>query len=108
MSGKHKRTKACDIPSKVKAEVWERDNHACVLCGSHAAAPNAHYISRAHGGLGIPENIVTLCTEFGNGCHHAYDGNLREEIKPQIRIYLMEQYSDWNEDKLIYRKWDES
>lgn len=31
------------------------------MCGSSYAMPNAHYIARAQGGLGIEENIVTLC-----------------------------------------------
>lgn len=46
----HKRTKALDIPKTVKDEVWERDGHQCIICGSPYAMPNAHYISRAHGG----------------------------------------------------------
>ena len=56
----HKRTKALDIPEKVKRRVWERDGHQCVLCGSIYAMPNAHYISRAQGGLGIEENAVII------------------------------------------------
>ena len=78
---KSKQAKACDIPARVKREVWERDQGRCVLCGASVnTAPNAHYISRAHGGLGIPENIVTLCTGFGPGsCHDRYDNGTKEE-----------------------------
>ena len=57
----HKRTKLLDISKAVKDKVWERDGHRCILCESIFAMPNAHYISRAQGGLGIPENVVTLC-----------------------------------------------
>lgn len=38
---KIRRTKALDISKKVKDTVWERDNHRCILCGSHSAMPNA-------------------------------------------------------------------
>ena len=65
----HKRTKLLDISKAVKDKVWERDGHRCILCESIFAMPNAHYISRAQGGLGIPENVVTLCYV----CHDQYD-----------------------------------
>lgn len=105
---KNKRARACDIPDRVKHEVWERDGGACVLCHGRTAAPNAHYISRANGGKGVPENTVTLCTSFGNGCHNLYDNGTKEQreaIRGRLRAYLMEQYPGWNEDDLIYRKW---
>lgn len=97
-----KRSKACDISQKVKKAVWERDNHYCIYCGNPQAMPNAHYIRRSKGGLGIEQNVVTLCTK----CHHEYDnGSGRETIGAFIREYLMSQYEDWCEEKLIYRKW---
>ena len=102
-----KRAKACDIPKKVKDIVWERDRYRCVICGSPMAMPNAHYISRAKGGLGIEQNIVTLCTFAGNNCHYKYDfgtAEERAEIKEKIKNYLKDQYLDWNEDKIVYRK----
>ena len=37
--------------------------------------PNMHYISRAQGGLGIEENVVTGCQE----CHHEYDNGAKRE-----------------------------
>lgn len=104
---KTKRSKATDIPQKVKREVWERDNHRCIICGSSQAMPNAHYISRANGGLGIPENIVTLCTM--GGCHHKYDNGTREEreaIREKIEAYLRSIYPEWDPEKLVYRKYD--
>ena len=98
----HKRTRALDISKKVKDEVWERDGHQCILCGSPKAMPNAHYIARSHGGLGIPENIVTLCF----ACHDRYDNSSdRPWIREQIREYLSDRYEGWNESKLIYTKW---
>ena len=94
-------TTACDIPPQVKAEVWERDGGRCILCLSPEAAPNAHYIPRSHGGLGIPENIVTLCRR----CHERYDNSAdRPFLREEIRAYLMEIYLGWDEENLIYRK----
>jgi 5-methylcytosine-specific restriction endonuclease McrA len=103
-----RRAKAVDIPKAVKDRVWARDKGRCIVCGCPTAMPNAHYISRAKGGLGVEQNIVTLCTEFGNGCHRQYDfgpREIREEIGSRIRDYLMSHYPDWDEGKLIYRKW---
>lgn len=96
-----KRSKACDISQSVKIAVWERDGGYCIVCGSPQAMPNAHYISRAHGGLGIEENIVTLCQK----CHDKYDkSTLRPRIKEFIKNYLKNKYPDWDEGELIFKK----
>lgn len=98
----HKRTKALDICKKVKDIVWERDFHCCILCGSPNAMPNAHYIARSHSGLGVEQNIVTLCMS----CHHDYDNTtFRPIIKKEISEYLQSKYSDWDEGNLIYKKY---
>lgn len=99
---KSKRTKAVDITQKVKKIVWERDNHCCIICGSPYAMPNAHYLSRGqHLGLGIEQNIVTLCIN----CHQAFDQSTKHsEYKEFIKNYLMSKYADWNEADLVYRK----
>lgn len=100
----NKRTKALAISQAVKRKVYERDNGCCVLCGSPYGQPNAHYISRAQGGLGIAENIVTLCWD----CHRAYDQtSARYEIRDELRTYLQSKYPEWDEQKLYYRKWSE-
>ena len=96
----HKRTKALAISQAVKAEVFARDCGCCILCGKRGL-PNAHYISRAQGGLGRAENIVTLCPD----CHRAYDQSpQRARIKGEIQTYLQSTYPDWREEDLIYRK----
>ena len=101
MTYKSKRSKATDIPMRVKKAVFERDNGMCIYCGRRGM-PNAHYISRQHGGRGIEQNIVTLCI----GCHHQYDnGELHKEIGEYLRKYLRAKYPDWNEQELIYNKW---
>jgi 5-methylcytosine-specific restriction endonuclease McrA len=65
------------------------------------AFSNAHFISRAQGGLGVEENILTLCP----GCHRRYDQTTeREELRGFFREYLQQKYLDWDESKLYYRK----
>ena len=60
-----------------------------------------HYIARSQGGLGIEENIVTLCI----CCHSQYDNSAdRRYIREEIKAYLRSMYQDWDETKLIYRK----
>ena len=101
---KSKRSKATDIPMKVKKVVWERDNHCCIVCDrTYSAMPNAHYIPRSQGGLGIEENVATLC----NRCHYDYDQTTQRHVLKQIiREYLQSKYEDWNEEKLVYKKWE--
>lgn len=106
------RTKSLGITMAVKEAVAERDSFdgcpCCLLCGRPApvnnrlAFSNAHYISRSQGGLGIEENIVTLCPN----CHiNRYDqGEERAQIRAFLRNYLIEHYPNWNEENLIYKK----
>ena len=95
------RSKACDIPKKVKDAVWERDRRRCILCGSPEAMPNSHYVKRSAGGLGIEENVTTMCLR----CHEAFDGPRRDELMPRVRRYLQSRYPSWDEKKLVYRKY---
>lgn len=103
-----KRSKACDIPQSVKDTVWERDGHCCIVCGSPIAMPNAHVVSRAHGGLGIEQNIVTLCTNLSeHKCHYKFDNGTAEEkqwIGGIIKSYLKSKYPEWDEKNLVYKK----
>jgi len=95
------RTKATSIPKKVREEVYKRDK-GCIICGSHFAEPNAHLISRAKGGLGIAENVVTLC----NLCHHEMDnGKNSLEIKEKVRQYLERLYPNFTDEMRKYNKW---
>lgn len=95
------RAKSCDISKKVKDAVWERDNHRCVLCGKREAMPNAHYIPRSHGGLGVEQNIVTLCRE----CHNALDNSTqRTALLGDVKEYLRRKYKEWDETALVYRR----
>ena len=98
--GVNKRTRALQIPPRAKRIVYGRDGGRCILCGA-PGDPVAHYISRAQGGLGIEENVVTLCCR----CHRAYDqGPHRAAIRRVIADYLRDCYPHWDESNLVYRK----
>ena len=99
---KSKRAKSTDITTKTKQVVFKRDGGVCIIC-HQVGKPNAHYISRAKGGLGIEQNVVTLCQI----CHHEYDNGkgTREQYKEMIKDYLGSIYDNWNEEELVYRKW---
>ena len=97
----NKRTKALDIPKKVKDAVWERDHHRCILCGSTQAMPNAHVVSRAHGGLGVVKNIVTLCQK----CHRMLDQSTkRKYLMQEVYAYMRAKYPGWEPEQQMYRK----
>lgn len=104
------RTTALGIPRRVKGAVAARDSvegwPCCILCGRPSPTSNplafscAHYISRAQGGLGIEENILTLCWS----CHQEFDGDRRRELRPILARHLRESYDGWDESKLTYQK----
>ena len=105
------RTISLGITIAVKEAVADRDSFdgwpCCILCGTPApvnnrlAYSNAHYISRAHGGIGREDNILTLCPE----CHRRYDQTTdRAILKPFFERYLREHYPNWNENNLVYKK----
>jgi len=97
---KARRTKALEIPPEVKKAVYARDGGACIWCAKRGE-PNAHYIPRSHGGLGIEENILTLCW----GCHMEYDQTTgRAKMGAFFKAYLQSKYPDWSELKCIYKK----
>lgn len=98
---KTKRSRACDIPKKVKDKVWKRDGQRCIICYSPNAMPNSHVVRRSQGGLGIEENVVTMCQR----CHAMYDQYIdRDAMEARIESYLKSKYPGWDRSKLIYRK----
>lgn len=104
MKYKTKRSKACDISKKVKDIVWERDKHRCIICKSAFALPSCHLIPRSKGGLGVEQNIVTLCQR----CHQMTDQSQhRPFMLDKIERYLKSKYEDWNKEELTYDRWKE-
>lgn len=97
----HKETKATKIPIEVKMKVNKRDGGRCIICGA-PGIPNAHYIRRSQGGLGIEENIVTLCPK----CHHDFDNGFRRyEIGERIKEYLESVYPNFPDEERKYSKY---
>lgn len=105
------RTQALAIPPEVKRAVAERDSvggwPCCIWCGRPAPTGNptayscAHYIPRSQGGLGITENILTLCQD----CHRLYDATeQRMKLRAYFTHYLRAHHEGWNEQNLIYKK----
>ena len=96
----NKRTKAVAISPETRAKVEERDGYCCIFCG-RLGRGEAHYIKRSQGGLGIEENIITVC----RACHHQMDdGFARELYLVKARDYLKRHYEDWDESNLVYKK----
>lgn len=97
----HKRTKACAISKKTKQKVYERDMGACIFCGA-PGLPEAHVVPRSHGGLGIPQNIVTVCRP----CHDKMDNSVqRQQMLQQAAEHLKRFYPDWDAKKYVFDKW---
>lgn len=98
----NKRTKALQIPMKVKDAVYKRDQGRCIFCHKRGD-PVGHFIGRSQGGCGIEQNIITVCFI----CHQKLDNTVsREEMKEKARRYLKSKYKDWNEEELYYKKWN--
>ena len=94
--------KATDISAAVRAEVYARDKR-CIVCGKQGI-PNAHvFVSRAHGGLGVKENVATLCMK----CHHDFDNGRDKDhyrVKQALYEYMYRLYPNLDVDKLKVRK----
>lgn len=100
---KSRRSKACDIPKAVKIAVHERDGGCCIFCGVPVGieCSNAHYIPRSDCGLGIAENVGTLCPVCHNRQHHSPDGHV---VFEKLRDYLHRLYPGFTDQERHYRK----
>ena len=94
------RTKALAISKEVKEAVYKRDRGRCILCGA-VGLPEAHYIPRSKGGLGIEQNIVTLCRP----CHDLMDNTTaRESLLRRVKEHLDLWYPNFTDEQRIYHK----
>lgn len=101
MSSKHKRTKACGIGEKTKRIVFKRDDGLCIFCCRYGK-PEAHIIPRSQGGLGVPQNIITVCRK----CHDKLDNSTeREKMLREAIIYVKGFYPNWKREDFIFNKW---
>lgn len=98
----HTRTRACAIPKEVKLIVYERDHERCIFCGA-PGLPEAHVIPRSHGGLGVPQNIITVC----RSCHDKLDNSTDRQQMLDVAVeYLGSYYPDISQTDVIYQKWE--
>ena len=106
----HKRTIKLAISNDTRKAVTKRDGGMCIFCG-HPGNPEAHFISRAQGGLGIPENILTVCRPCHNLLDHPQqikgekDTNTRVVMLKIAEAYLRDHYPGWNKEDLIFKKY---
>ena len=95
-----KRTRALAIKPEVKKKVEERDHHQCIFCGRPGRG-EAHVISRAHGGLGVEQNLVTVCRE----CHFGMDDTVSRSFFLELaEQHLRSFYPDLTPDAVTYKK----
>ena len=99
-----KRKTATDIAAPVREKVKRRDNHRCVYCNTPYSLQLAHvFVNRSHGGLGVEENLVTLCIEH----HMTLDNGRKEKSEPirnVVEEYLKMHYPQVDLKNLKYRK----
>ena len=102
----NRRTKSLQISPETRRKVEERDSidgaPCCVFCGTpYGVRGEAHYIKRSQGGLGIEQNLLTVCRP----CHHELDfGRWRDEMLNHARRHFESKYEAWNEDELKYKR----
>ena len=109
---KSKRTKATSFSKDTVTAIMQRDRYQCLFCrlGKYGKSECdwiqdiMHYVNRSAGGLGIEQNGVVGCRY-----HHSLldNGNkgYRKEMLADMKAYLQEQYPDWNEEDLYYKKY---
>lgn len=111
----HKQTKYTAIPASVKKAVALRDSvngpATCIICGA-PGGPHCHIVRRSQGGMGVEQNIVTLC----GPCHYAFDEgigllrlkplglNTRADVLRYITDYIKGFYPDWTPESVTYGK----
>lgn len=95
-----KRAKAVSISQSVKKTVYARDCGFCIFCGA-SGLPEAHIVPRSAGGLGIEQNVVTVCRE----CHRLLDQSTsRGSLKTFASEYLEKFYGEIKLKDVVYRK----
>ena len=99
---KSKRTRALEIPKKVKLIVYKRQEGKCLFCPSYITWNQCccHVVSRAYSGLGIEQNIIGAC----NRCHMLMDSTERKTMIPIAKDYLRSKYENWTEESVKYRR----
>lgn len=95
-----KLSKACEISPKVREKVLDRDEF-CILCGK-VGIPNSHFVAKAQHGLGVEQNIVTMCVNCHDKWHTSGD---QAEMKERVREYLEKHYPGFPDADRVYKKY---
>lgn len=102
--------------SKDTAErIVERDGYQCLFCRMkyHMDCKSQmlmeipdimHYINKSQGGMGVEKNGVLGCRYHHGLLDNGHLG-LRPEMLDIMKEHLMQQYPDWNEEELRYKKY---
>lgn len=116
MAKKSKQARKREFNEKARKEIYYRDCMQCIFCRMEYRIENTswldrelsgvmHYIPRSRNGLGIPQNGALGCYYHHNMLDNGSQG-VREEMLGLFREYLQNHYADWNEEDLVYRKWN--
>lgn len=109
MRCRSRRAKACEIKPSTKQKVWERQKGRSIFSGVPITVSECccHYVSRSKGGIGIEQNIIGMTWNE----HRLFDNNVlnpnsdtHKKMREMARKHLIENYPDWNEESLVYKK----
>ena len=111
----HKYTRKLQFDAKTRKKIIERDHGECIFCvrgyrmeympDERYGKDIMHFIPRSQMGLGIEQNGAVGCRYHHNLLDNGNKG-LRQEMLGIFERYLKFMYSDWDKDKLVYRKYD--
>ena len=115
MKYRTKKNKKYQFDTKTREAIYWRDT-GCIFCQREYHMENKepllyeimdcmHYINKSQGGLGIPQNGAVGC-RYHHGLLDNGNQGLRDEMLEIFREHLRQQYLDWNEDELVYNKWN--
>lgn len=110
-----KYTKLLKFDKKTIERIHERDR-GCIFCqrGYYMKCSSPmlyeikdimHYIPKSSLGLGIEENGAVGC-RYHHGLMDNGNKGLRREMLEIVREHLTAYYPEWDEDKLVYHKYN--
>lgn len=116
MKKRTKKNQKYQFDADTRKHIYFRDGGECIFCrlGYHMECKDRmlyeikdvmHYINKSQLGLGIPENGAIGC-RYHHGLLDNGNRGLREEMLSIFKNHLRQQYPDWDEEKLVYRKWN--
>ena len=112
----HKYTRKLQFDARTRKKIIARDHGECIFCvkGYHMECTSGmlleikdimHFIPKSQMGLGIEQNGAIGCRYHHNLLDNGNKG-LRREMLGIFENYLKYMYSDWNKEKLVYKKYD--